>query len=168
MDKFVLTEIFTLLPKDLYSPQLGKNALMGQFSLDENVPVGVHFMEKDNAVVVYRQSGQEGEEPLPFVVKMLEEACNIPVYNKVMFHYSKEKRLSHTIIYNGEELKLANSFRADSFESALYFLFLSIQGLQMNPKQCVVRVCCPVTEEQERIFAKFFNGFQVKDLNIYL
>ena len=72
---------------------------------------------------------------------------------------------AHIIICTGEELKLANSFKADSFESALYFLFLSIQKLQMNPKQCVIRVCSDISQEQEETVKRFFNGVEKNNLD---
>ena len=72
---------------------------------------------------------------------------------------------SHTVIATGSELKMANSFKADSFESALYFLFLSIQQLQMNPRQCTVRVCSAITPQQEETIARFFSGVEKNNLD---
>ena len=167
MSKYILSEIFTLVPAEVYTPEIAREALAGQFPLNGDVQVQAVALEKEGAMVVY-PSGAQMEGVLPFAVRMMEEASSVKEYNKVVFHYSAEKRLSHTIIYIGEELKLANSFKADSFESALYFLFLAIKGLQMNPRQCTVRVCCNITKEQEGIFSRFFKGFQVNDLDILL
>lgn len=169
MNKYILSEIFTLVPTELYSLQTAREALVGQFSLDNSVDVSAVPFEKEGLMVVY-PTNAEGEEctVVPFAVRLIEEAASLQEHNKVVFHYCTEKRLSHTIIYIGEDLKLANSFKADSFESALYFLFLAIKGLQMNPRQCIVRVCCAITKEQETIFSRFFKGFQVNDLDILI
>lgn len=168
MGKYILSEYFTLIPKEVYTHELAGRILSDQFSMDMESQVGAFVLEKENAVVAFRQESRNGETCLPFVVKLLDEATQIDAYNKVVFHYLQEKGIAHIIIYTGEDLKLANSFKADSFESALYFLFLSIKGLQMNPKQCVVRVCWQITSDQESVFAKFFNGFKINDLNIFL
>ena len=167
MGKYILSEIFTLVPAEVYNPEVAREALAGQFLLDRDVEVQAVALGKEGAMVVY-PSNAETEGAVPFAVKLMEEAYSVQEYNKVVFHYNAEKRLSHTIIYIGDELKLANSFKADSFESALYFLFLAIKGLQMNPRQCTVRVCCGITKEQEGIFSRFFKGFQVNDLDILI
>lgn len=169
MDKYILTGLFTLVPEEFCTPDTAREALAGQFSIDWDFELSYFPLEKSKAVVVYPSLAVDGSSAvLPFVVRLIKEASTLQEHNKVVFHYSPEKGLSHTIIYMGEELKLANSFKADSFESALYFLFLSIKGLQMNPRQCTVRVCNCITEMQEKIFAKFFKGFDVNNLDILL
>lgn len=168
MGKYILSEYFTLIPKEVYSKELAQRALSGQFSLTAPFSVGSFHMEKENAVVAYVQDGNPEDESLPFVLKLLEEATQVVAYNKVAFHYSHEKKLAHVVIYTGDELKLANSFKADSFESALYFLFLSIKGLQMNPRQCEVMACWQTSREQEDVFTRFFCGFKTNDLNTLL
>ena len=104
----------------------------------------------------------------PFVAKLLEHAKAIHEYNKVVFHYSPQRGISHIIICMGEELKLVNSFKVDSFESALYFMFLSIKGLQMNPRQCVVNVCWNISRQGMDTVSKFFKGVEVTDLDIHI
>lgn len=171
MEKYILSEIFTLIPKEYYTPQFGKAALMEQFGLE-----GEYFFHsipynKANAVIAYAlpPAEENGADscctPVPFAKRLLEETGQITGYNKVVFHYNSIKKLSHTIICTGEELKLANSFKADSFESALYFLFLAIRQLQMNPKQCIIRVCCHMTPQQEALISRFFNGVEINDLD---
>ena len=169
MSKYILSEIFTLLPADICTPETAAKTLIGQFSLDEETEVSSFILEKEGAAVVYPSVGSEADKSsLPFVIRLIEEASALDEHNKVVFHYCTGRKLSHTIIYIGEQLKLANSFKADSFESALYFLFLAIKGLQMNPRQCTVRVCCAITKEQENVFSRFFKGFQVNNLDILL
>lgn len=162
MKSYLPTEIFTLIPMEIYTPQSGEAALREQFSIDGEILYGEHYIKGHNAVMAY-----SGVTP-PFAIKLIEECSSISNYNKVVFHYSEHLNLSHTIICTGDELKLANSFKAESFESALYFLFLSIQQLQMNPKQCVVRVCSEITQSQQQIIKKFFNSVEINNLNNYI
>lgn len=171
MGKYILSEIFTLVPEELYTPELGRAALTEQFGLEGEYDFHHTLHEKANAVIAYAlpACGEKGtgvcSKTYPFAVRLLQETEEIPGYNKVVFHYNMERKLSHIIICTGEELKLANSFKADNFESALYFLFLSIQQLQMNPKQCIVRVCSGITSEQETIISRFFNGVEKNNLD---
>ena len=179
MEKYILSEIFTLIPKELYTAESGEAALKEQFSLKGEYIYKEYGFNGANAVVAYAlpkdstQQNPEGTKELPegsdsmypLIVGMLEETGAIDSYNKVIFHYSKEKKFSHIVICAGKELKIANCFKADTFESALYFLFLSIQQLQMNPKQCIVRICSDMTPEQEQTIGKFFNGVEKNNLS---
>lgn len=171
MGQYILTEIFTLVPKEVYTPELGRTALTEQFGLQGEYDFYSALYEKAGAVVAYAlpSSQKTGtgvcHKAYPFAIRLLQESEEITGYNKVILHYNSTRKLSHTIICTGEELKLANSFKADSFESALYFLFLSIQQLQMNPKQCIVRVCNEITEEQEKTISRFFNGVEKNNLD---
>ena len=171
MEKYILSEIFTLIPRELYTPQTGETALEEQFSLESGYVFYSYLYEKGNAVVSYAlpesitKEYPQIENIYPLVVKLLHEANAIECYNKVIFHYCTTKRIAHIIICTGEELKLANSFKADSFESALYFLFLSIQQQQMNPKQCIVRVCSDIEPQQEETIKRFFNGVETHNLD---
>lgn len=164
-EKYILSELFTLFPSELYTPEQGREALQRQFALEGEYAFGRYGFANAGAVVAYAVPSGCPADTLPFVARLLEETTHIAHYNKVIFHYSSSRRLSHTVISAGEELKLANSFKADSFESALYFLFLSIRQLQMNPKQCIIRVCSPITVQQEETIGRFFNGVETNNLN---
>ena len=169
MKQYTLSELFTLIPVELYTPELGKEALCNQFNLSDGYTFNGHRLNGTKAVLAYAIKNEErvadGQQPEPFAIRLIEECGNINEYNKVVFHYSSHKKLSHTVIATSTELKMANSFKADSFESALYFLFLSIQQLQMNPRQCTVRVCSAITPQQQETIARFFGGVQTNNLD---
>ena len=164
MQKYFYTEKFALIPQQVYTMELGKEALGVQFQMGADASIGTFAPDGSDIVVVYHQSG----EGLPFVVRLMEEAAAIEDFNKVAFHYSKERGIAHIIIYTGNELRLANSFKVDSYETALYFLFLSIKGLQMNPRQCVVHICWNIDPAQKQTADRFFKGTQVNDLDTYI
>lgn len=170
MKQYILSDLFTLVPQELYTPQLGKEALCNQFNLKEGYTFKECRLAGTNAIMAFALQTQQEEtaDTFPFAVKLIEECYSITGYNKVVFHYSNSKKISHTIIATGEELKIANSFKAESFESALYFLFLSIQQLQMNPRQCTVKVCSAITDEQEETIARFFSGVEKNNLDNHI
>lgn len=164
MEKCILSETFTLIPREIYTRERGIEALEAQFPLH-----GEHVFNEygyKDAVVAFALRKEVAEEnAYPFIIKLLEEAAGLEAFNRVVFHYSETKKSAHVVICMGKELKLANSFRADSFDSALYFLFLSIQQLQMNPRQCTIRVCSGISGEQEATIARFFNGVEKHNLD---
>lgn len=169
MDKYIFTEKFTLVPKEFYTPEQGREALVEQFSLSPDAQVYSFALDDEGAVIVYSVPQQDDAESLPpFVAKLVRHAKAIGEYNKVVFHYSAQRGISHIIIYAGDELKLANSFKVDSFESALYFLFLSIKRLQMNPQQCVVNVCWGIPQQSIGMVSRFFKGVEATDLDIHI
>jgi hypothetical protein len=170
MGRYIYTEKFTLIPKEAYTPQLGREALEQQFHIGAEDHIDTCDVCEADAVAVYCAPGagcntSDMDKPLPLAAGMMQVVCGAEEFNKAAFHYSREKGFAHIIIYAGKELKLANAFKVDSYESALYFLFLSIQQLQMNPKQCIVRVCFQATIEQQQIMDKFFNGVEIHNLS---
>ncbi len=164
MEKYILSGTFTLIPREIYTRERGIEALEGQFAL-QGEHVFNEYGYKDAVVAFALRKEDTGENVYPFIVRLLEEAAGLEAFNKVVFHYSSAGNVAHIIICMGEELKLANSFKADSLESALYFLFLSIQQLQMNPRQCTIRVCSGINGEQEATIARFFNGVEKNNLD---
>lgn len=170
MDKYIFTEKFTLIPEEFFTPEQGREVLVEQFSLPSDTQVHSLALEEEGAVIVYSAPQLQGDTDIlpPFVAKLLSHAKAIQEYNKVVFHYSARRGISHIIIYAGGELKLANSFKVDSFESALYFLFLSIKGLQMNPQQCVVNVCWGIPQQSIDMVSRFFKGVESTDLDIHI
>lgn len=169
MEKYILSEIFTLIPKEIYTKEMGVEALRDQFSIEGDRRCLEHECAGLPVVAVYAAdnniSSEDGSEPLPLVVRLMDEREKIHNYNKVIFHYSNEKGIAHVVIFTGEDLKLANSFKSDSFESALYFMFLSIKQLQMNPRQCTIRVCSGISDKEEETVARFFNGVEKNNLD---
>ena len=173
MGKYFYTEKFTLIPKQIYTPELGREALEQQFQLNIDANIESCQVCAAEAVMVYcahniMEVTSDVEKPLPLAAGMMQTVYGIEEYNKVAFHYSKERGFAHIVIYTGEALKLANAFKVDSYESALYFLFLSIKGLQMNPQQCVITLCWDIDAKQREIAGKFFKGTKVNNLDIEL
>ncbi len=169
MGRYIYTEKFTLIPKEAYTPQLGREALEQQFHIGTEDHIDTCDVCEADAVAVYCAPGagcnaSDVEKPLPLAAGMMQVVCGAEEFNKVAFHYSRERGFAHIIIYAGKELKLANAFKVDSYESALYFLFLSIKRLQMNPQQCVITICWDIEAAQREIAEKFFKGTQVINL----
>ena len=106
MEKYILSEIFTLIPKELYSRDRGEAALKEQFSLSDGYIYNEYLLSSSNAVAAFALPQGNRPEVYPFIVRMLEEAAAIDHYNKVVFHYRTERRLAHIVISTGNELKI--------------------------------------------------------------
>ena len=112
MEKYILSEIFTLIPQELYTAKNGETALKEQFSLKEGyiyngykfscanavVAFALPFSKEDQASGNQEGSGTGADTMYPFIVRMLNETAAIDSFNKVIFHYSKEKTLAHIVI----------------------------------------------------------------------
>lgn len=174
MEKYIFTEKFTLFPKDLYTPQIAETALKSQYGIGSGYIFKEYPYKGGEIIVAYAVPEKESLEHTtdvqlyPLAARLLEETSVIGDYNKVILHYCNIKKIAHIIISTGKELKLANSFKSDSFESSLYFLFLSIQQLQMNPRQCVIRVCSTITGQQEETIRRFFKGVEKNNLDKFI
>ena len=60
--KYILSELFTLIPAEYYSPQQGEAALRGQFALQGNHIFGRYDFEQANAVVARSEERRVGKE----------------------------------------------------------------------------------------------------------
>ena len=77
MEKYILSEIFTLIPKELYSRERGEAALKEQFSLSDGYIYNEYLLSSSNAVAAFALPQGNGPEVYPFIVRMLEEAAAI-------------------------------------------------------------------------------------------
>ena len=87
MEKYILSEIFTLIPKELYTAECGEIALKEQFSLKGEYLYEEYPLSGANAVVAYalpqnfsqqkygeaQELKKESDTMYPFIVRMLKE-----------------------------------------------------------------------------------------------
>ena len=76
MSKYILSEIFTLVPAEVYTPETAREALAGQFPLNGDVQVQAVALEKEGAMVVYPSNAQM-EGAVPFAVRLMEEDAKL-------------------------------------------------------------------------------------------
>ena len=92
MDKYIFTEIFTLFPKELYTPKAAETALKAQFGLGNGYIFKEYPYKGGEIVVSYAIPAKETQDQTeytkmyPLVARLLEEADSIGDYNKVMLH----------------------------------------------------------------------------------
>ena len=171
MNRYQISEIFTLIPQQFYNTQEGENALQKIFGISASYNVHSIELNEHKAVLCWAihqnsyNAVDKSDTIYPFVYKLFSLIPQSNNYNNAIFHYNQEVKLCHIIICENKELKIANSFRCDNFESALYFLLLAVKKLNMNPKQTTVRVCSNISKGETMLIHKFFRGVEINILD---
>ncbi len=96
--------------------------------------------------------------PLPELYYMLGQLSGLPDYNRILASYM-DGRL-YLVISQGRSLLLCNSFEAQDFTTAEYFIFLAMKKLQLNPEVSTISFRTPLTEEQEMSLYRYFKNVE--------
>ncbi len=96
--------------------------------------------------------------PLPELYYMLGQLSGLQDYNRILASYM-DGRLYLTIS-QGKSLLLCNSFEAQDFTTAEYFIFLAMKKLQLNPEVSTISFRTPLTEDQEMSLYRYFKNVE--------
>ncbi|MBR1576349.1 MAG: DUF3822 family protein [Bacteroidales bacterium] len=107
-----------------------------------------------DAVFVY--ASEDGKPPVLYDLIAGLEGCR--EYNKILFHF--EAGCLDLAIAQGERLLLANSFPAEDFTSAEYYLFLAVKSLQINPEVSTVTVTSELSADEEMSLYRYFKSVE--------
>lgn len=170
MDYYYLTEKFTLIPKMFFSQKNAIEAIKELYGVDKGEVIKHIYLQSFDAYLAYIlpiatvSRMKEGEEIYPFAYALMDSLKNVTEYNKVLFHYSVSHHLAHVVIAKGEELQLVNSYHADCFESAVYYLFLAVKQTIINPLQTTLHIYSPLSPEELQIISKYFSGIEADNI----
>ncbi len=170
----VFTPKFTLVPSHFHNP------LKVRQNLSEVVDLAVsdvlEFIEMPEYAAVLLYSNTIGETlskvlsetvlrldgtkaaPLPEAFYMLRQLPQLPDYNKILASYA-DGHLYLTIA-QGQNLLLCNSFRADDFTTAEYFIFLAMKKLQLNPEVSTINFRTELADEQKMSLYRYFKSVE--------
>ena len=149
--------MFTLVPSQFFDPASCARALSEVADYPEKDEVRFVEIPRYSAVLIYNVSG--GEDSLPEIFYMLEDLPSCSQYNKILCSW-----LGSTLylaIAQGNSLLLANSFPARDFSTALYWIFLSMKSLQLNPEVSTISLRQRVSEENELLLYRYFKSVQM-------
>lgn len=167
MDYYYLTGKFTLIPNMFFTQQNAVEAMKELFGVEKGEIIKHSPIQLFNAYMVYSlpieivSKMKEGENIYPFAFCLIDFLKNIKEYNKVIFHYSSSHNLAHVVICKGNELQLVNSYSANSFESAVYFLFLALKQTIINPLQTKIQMCSEFSPQEVQTIEKYFSGVEI-------
>ena len=172
VDISLLTPKVALVPEPFFNPASAREALEEVVALApqdvvEYVPVPSlasvlvysnsigESLSKALAHTVLPTSG-EPVKVLPEMYYMLKELDSLREYNKIVASWADG--WLHLVIAQGKSLSLANTFPAQDFTTAEYFLFLSMKRLQLNPEVSTVCFRTPLTPEAEMSLYRYFKS----------
>lgn len=121
-----MTEKFTLVPSELFSEETARETLSEVVLLEEGEPLSFLDVPFCQSVLVY--AGQRR----PAVYDMLMSLCKIRHHNKIMASISDD--VLSLVVAQGDRLQFCNCFKAGDFTTALYYIFMVLKKLQINPE----------------------------------
>jgi hypothetical protein len=136
---------YVLLPTKLYIKGDELNQLGKLYKIDDLEEIDVVELPGKDIVILFAVNStflnlikkiQPEYRIFPSIYPPLIYLPTYYDYNKIYFNYSKGQL--HIIVYEGIRLVYCNSFPADYFNTALYFLFLALKQTQFNPEQTAV------------------------------
>ena len=142
----------TLVPSQFFVPSAAREALAEVCPVADEDKVRSVELPQYAAVLIY-SSGSE-DDSLPELFRVIESLGSCKEYNKVVASY--DGAVLSLAIAQGRTLLLANEFGAADFTTALYFIFLSMRSLQLNPEISTVCFRSPLGVEQEMCLGRYF------------
>ncbi len=171
----LMTPKVTLVPEQFFNPVEARQALSEAVRLDDGDQVEFVRLPQFGAVLLF--SNNLGEtlskmiaqtvfttdgyqaRILPEMYYMLEAMENCSDYNKIIAAYA-DKHL-HLAVAQGKSLQIVNTFRAEDFTTAEYFIFNTLKKLQLNPEISTISFRTPVTEEQQLSLYRYFKAVEI-------
>ena len=172
IDISLLTPKVALVPEPFFNPAKAREALeevvaLAPGDIVEYIPVPSlasvlvysntigESLSKVLANTVLPTSG-DPVKVLPEMYFMLKELDSITEYNKIVASWADG--WLHLVIAQGKSLSLANTFQAQDFTTAEYFIFLAMRRLQLNPEVSTVCFRTPLTPEAEMSLYRYFKS----------
>ncbi len=170
----VFTPKCAMIPAHFHHPLHIRKNLSEVVALSESDPVDSVEIPEHAAVLLY--SNAIGEtlskvmsetvlkmdgtkaSPLPEMYYMLRQLSELQDYNKILASYMDG--YLYLVIAQGKSLLLCNSFRAQDFTTAEYFIFLCLKKLQLNPEVSTISFRTALTDEQEMSLYRYFKNVE--------
>ncbi len=164
----------SLIPAHFHHPLHARKNLSEVVSLAETDAVDFIEVPEHAAVLLYsntigetlskvisetalRKDGTKAA-PLPELYYMLRHLSGLQDYNKIMASYCDG--YLYLVIAQGKSLLLCNSFRAQDFTTAEYFIFLAMKKLQLNPEVSTISFRTQLSEEEEMSLYHYFKNVE--------
>ena len=168
----IFTPKCALVPKQFFSPETAREMLSDVADLNDSDPVSYIDVPDYAAVMVYSNSigetlskvisetvrtvGGEKSTPRPELYYMLNSLSAIKDYNKILASYADG--YLYLAIAQGKTLLLCNSYQAQDFTTAEYFVFMAMKKLQLNPEVSTIYFRTPLSEGDELSLYRYFKS----------
>lgn len=148
-----MTEKFTLVPSEFFSEETARETLSEVVLLEEGEPLSFLDVPSCQAVLVY--AGRR-----PAVYDMLMSLCKIRHHNKIIASVSDD--VLSLVVAQGDRLQFCNCFKAGDFTTALYYIFMVLKKLQINPEiSTLYFTSCNVSQERLTSLFRYFKSAEI-------
>lgn len=148
-----MTEKFTLVPSEFFSEETARETLSEVVLLEEGEPLSFLDVPSCQAVLVY--AGRR-----PAVYDMLMSLCKIRHHNKIIASVSDD--VLSLVVAQGDRLQFCNCFKAGDFTTALYYIFMVLKKLQINPEiSTLYFASCNVSQERLTALFRYFKSAEI-------
>ena len=148
--------MFTLVPSQFFQPATARQALAEVAELGEGDVVSQLEIPQYDAVLVYVPDGDSVVDDTPEIYRLLMQLPDCPEYNKILCSRTGERL--YLGVAQGKSLLLANSFPARDFTTAEYYIFLTMNSLQLNPEISTICWRSPLEAEEEMSLYRYFKS----------
>ena len=170
----VFTPKCALVPQQFHKPEISRQILSQVTDVTDTDPVEYISVPQFASVLVYSNAIGESlskvisdmvlrtdgtrTATLPELYHMLQSLHLISDYNKILASY-KDGYL-YLVIAQGNTLLLCNSYQAQDFTTAEYFIFLAMKKLQLNMEMSSVYFRTELAEEEEISLYRYFKNVE--------
>ncbi len=174
MDYYFSTSYFTLVPESLFSPQSKSSYLKNLFNIESGMIAKSVRLAGTAAFMVYAcpnlfEEWQQNDKNIyPLALYFYNRLMEIENHNKVIMSIDRRHKITHIAAAVGSNLKLINTYNTGDFNSALYYLFLALKELQLNPAVTHIRLYNTIDSSKMALLKNYFNTIEVyePDCNI--
>lgn len=146
----------TLVPASYFNEGASRCILSDLFEIEPGESVNHLEVPEYGVVLLYATAG----DMEPSLGEALKALSSCTEHNKLVFRYCDG--YLDLAIAQGEKLLLANTYQADDFTTAEYFLFLALKSLQINPEVSTISVISPISDEEELSLYHYFQSVERK------
>ncbi len=164
---------FTLVPKSFFDINNTREALTSIVDIKETDSVNHIEIPSLSSFLVYSNDIGESLSNLmlknlvssttqlsiyPEIYWMLDSLENIVEYNKIVVSYMDG--IVYLVIAQGKNLLLCNSYEAQDFTTAQYFVFRALKRLQLNPEISSIYFRTPLSETEQMSLYRYFKSVE--------
>lgn len=149
--------MFTLVPSDFFNPAAERETLAEVADIKEDQKVDHIDIPQYAAVLIYTIDG-DSSVSTPEIYDILKDLPSCREYNKILC--SLKGGELNLAIAQGRTLLLANSYRAESFATAEYYIFLALKSLQLNPEVSTICWKTPLKDSEEMSLYRYFKAVE--------
>ena len=167
----VLTPEFTLAPAGFCDKESAAGMLSEVAEVHDEDAVETVDVPEYGAVLIYSPlsagdlaqvisetvllSDGTKSRPYPEIYYMLRSLPSLEEHNKILASYADG--VLYLAVAQGRNLMLCNSFKAQDFTTAEYFIFMVMKRLQLNPEVSTITFRTPLDAEQEMSLYRYFS-----------